>query len=172
MSATDFSDERWFLKLPNEDEFMRAGAPRRFPRVASVIPSVDEITQKAYRKKFEFILHPSEDQKRQIEEIERIFIEELKERKKEYVKRIEGFVEDALRTRIKPLLKGEITRGKVRYRGLTLIYADDGLSFIGILQRNKTLYCVDGKTYEITDFRRVVENGETKIKISGEGWSL
>ena len=97
-----------------------------------------------------------------MDEIRKLYMDDLSKRIREFNKRVEEFVMDALRTRVKPLLKGEITLGKIRYRNIKLLYADGGMSFIGILQRNKTLYCVDGETYDITDYK-YVKSGEIQV---------
>lgn len=76
----------------------------------------------------------------------REFIEEMRA---EYVRRISEWVEDCLRTRVKPLIKGDITEGKIRWRGLSLAFGPDG-EFYGIFQRRKILYSVDGNTYTDT----------------------
>ncbi len=61
-------------------------------------------------------------------------------------KAMNAWIDDCVRTRVVPPIKGKITRGKVKWRGLSLCYGQDG-SFLGILQRQKTLYSVDGNTY-------------------------
>ena len=62
-------------------------------------------------------------------------------------KAMNAWIQDCVRTRVVPPIKGEITRGKVKWRGLSLCYGPDG-SFLGILQRKHTLYSVDGNTYK------------------------
>jgi len=62
-------------------------------------------------------------------------------------KAIESWVEDCVRTRVVPPIKGKITRGKVKWRGLALCWGPEW-EFLGLLQRGKTLYHVDGNTYE------------------------
>ena len=73
----------------------------------------------------------------------------LEKTRAEYVRRINEWVEDCLRTRVKPPIKGDITEGKIRWRGLSLAFGPVG-EFYGILQRRKILYSVDGNTYTDT----------------------
>lgn len=73
----------------------------------------------------------------------------LEKMQAEYVRRINEWVEDCLRTRVKPPIKGDITEGKIRWRGLSLAFGPNG-EFYGILQRRKILYSVDGNTYTDT----------------------
>jgi len=73
----------------------------------------------------------------------------LEEMMAEYSRRINEWVESCLRTRVKPPIKGDITEGKIRWRGLSLAWGPDGV-FYGILQRRKILYSVDGNTYTDT----------------------
>ena len=78
-------------------------------------------------------------QKEMMKDINRLFNERNKA--------INDWIEGCLRTRVVPPIKGEITKGKVKWRGLALCYGP-GHDFLGILQRGKTLYSVDGNTYE------------------------
>ncbi len=73
----------------------------------------------------------------------------LEKTRAEYVRRINEWIEDCLRTRVKPPIKGDITEGKIRWRGLSLAFGPVG-EFYGILQRRKILYSVDGNTYTDT----------------------
>lgn len=72
--------------------------------------------------------------------------EEIAKQRAEMIREVNAWVEDCLRTRVTPPIKGEITKGKIRNRGLALCYGPDG-EFIGVLQHRQTLYHVDGNTY-------------------------
>lgn len=72
--------------------------------------------------------------------------EEIAKQRAEMIREVNAWVEDCLRTRVTPPIKGEITKGKIRNRGLALFYGPDG-EFIGVLQHRQTLYHVDGNTY-------------------------
>jgi hypothetical protein len=65
----------------------------------------------------------------------------------EQVRSINEWIEDCLRTRVVPPIKGKVTIGKIRWRGLAVCYGPNG-DFLGILQRKRILYCVDGQTYD------------------------
>ena len=65
----------------------------------------------------------------------------------EQVRSINEWIEDCLHTRVVPPIKGEVTIGKIRWRGLAVCYGPNG-DFLGILQRKRILYCVDGQTYD------------------------
>ena len=56
------------------------------------------------------------------------------------------WIEDCMRSRVVPPIKGKITVGKIRWRGLELCFGPND-EFLGILQRRKILYGVDGNTY-------------------------
>ena len=64
----------------------------------------------------------------------------------EYIRKIDKWIGDCLRTRVVPPIKGEVTPGKIRWRGLELCFGPDD-EFLGIIQRRKILYGVDGNTY-------------------------
>ena len=72
--------------------------------------------------------------------------EEVMEQRASMLQEINAWVEDCIRTKVVPPIKGEITKGKIRCRGLALCYGPDG-EFIGVLQHRQTLYHVDGNTY-------------------------
>ena len=62
-----------------------------------------------------------------------------------HIKAIEAWVERCLRTRVSPPIKGEITYGKIRWRGLALVF--EGKNLYGIMQHRRVLYSVDGNDY-------------------------
>lgn len=79
--------------------------------------------------------------------------EEIAKQRAEILQEINAWVEDCIRTKVVPPIRGEITKGKIRYRGLALCFGPEG-EFIGVLQHGQTLYHVDGNTY----------NSPTRIK--------
>ena len=79
-------------------------------------------------------------------EVRKRMEEFLEKNMAEYIKKINEWIEDCLRNRVRPPIKGEITAGKIRWRGLTLVFGQLG-EFYGILQRKRVLYSVDGNTY-------------------------
>lgn len=72
--------------------------------------------------------------------------EEIAKQRAEILQEVNAWVEDCIRTKVVPPIKGEITKGKIRNRGLALCYGPDR-EFIGVLQHRQTLYHVDGNTY-------------------------
>lgn len=87
-------------------------------------------------------------QKKEIEELQKILLEETEKMIAERNSAIEAWVEPCLRTRVNPPIRGEITKGKIKWRGLTLCWGP-GYEFLGILQKGKTLYHIDGNTYQL-----------------------
>lgn len=63
-----------------------------------------------------------------------------------FCKKVDAAVEYILRNHVTPPIKGEITKGKVRWRGLQMVWrnTENGQAFIGIRQRD-TLITLDGK---------------------------
>lgn len=94
------------------------------------------------------IFELSPQQKKEIEELRKILSKGTEKMFDEKNRAIEAWVELCLRTRVNPPIRGEITRGKVKWRGLAICR---GLNyeFLGILQRGKTLYHIDGNTYQL-----------------------
>lgn len=80
-------------------------------------------------------------------------IEECKQTQMRIVKKVENTVEDMLRTRVKPPIKGKITERKIKWRRLSLIFKED--AFYGILQRDKMFYCIDGNDYPINSYEMI-----------------
>ena len=64
----------------------------------------------------------------------------------DYFRSLDKWIGECMRTRVVPPIKGKVTVGKVRWRGLELCFGPDN-AFYGILQRRRTLYCIDGNTY-------------------------
>jgi hypothetical protein len=84
--------------------------------------------------------------KKEFERLQRKMAREIEKQISEYHKVLEPEIEKILRTRVKPPIKGEITKGKVKWRGLSLVWAREGVEILGVGQRG-ILYCVDGKDY-------------------------
>lgn len=145
------------VKLPNTDGYVNLGVVKPDASLTrGVIPRKPRFNcEVRHSHDLEALLHPSPEDQKKMDEIRKLYMDDLSQRIREFNKRVEEFVMDALRTRVKPLLKGEITPGKIRYRNIKLLYADGGMTFVGILQRKKILYSVDGNTYDIIDYRRI-----------------
>lgn len=146
------------LKLPDMDGYVDLGVAKSdAPLSSGVIPRNLEIDgDLSHGHAIEFLLRPDPETQKKIDEFQKILMDDLQERIREFNKRVEEFIIDALRTRVKPVIKGEITPGKIRYRRLRLLYGVD-YGFIGILQRDRILYSVDGNTYDITNYQRIDE---------------
>jgi len=90
--------------------------------------------------------------------------EEIAKQRAEMIREVNAWVEDCLRTRVTPPIKGEITKGKIRNRGLALCYGPDG-EFIGVLQHRQTLYHVDGNVYNSPKRIKMNMRKEDKVKV-------
>ena len=80
-------------------------------------------------------------------------IEECKQTQMRLVEKVEKTVEDMLRTRVHPPIKGKITERKIKWRRLSLVFKED--AFYGILQRDKMFYCIDGNDYPINNYEMI-----------------
>ena len=151
------------IKMPGESEFTPIGRVSNCRlSAAGEIQHIDADVLKSKSHELEFLLCPDQETERKMRELQEILYKDVERQMKEYSEKIWAFIENDLRTRVKPIIKGEITAGKIRYRGLRLLYAENGYDFIGILQRNKTLYCIDGETYDITNYK-YVKSGEIQV---------
>lgn len=98
--------------------------------------------------------------------------EEIAKQRARSVQETNAWLEDCLRTRVVPPIKGEITKGKIRNRGLALCFGPEG-EFIGVLQHRSTLYHVDGRTYNtptqikrrMNEARRVTDPAGLRILV-------
>ena len=83
-------------------------------------------------------------------ESEDVWIKMYVEASEEFNKKVYEYVEHIVRNYVTPPIKGEITKGKMRWRGLSLAWTttDNGRAFIGVKQRN-TLITLDGKKYRL-----------------------
>lgn len=145
---------RFYLKLPETDNFVEIGLAGNGTKLMSARipkdPKFDSGIFDTHVDEFSFLINPDPKTREGIEQLRKMWMEDIERDIREFQRHVREFVEDALRTRVKPLLKGEITPGKIRYRGLSLLYSQEEPGFYGILQRDKILYCVDGNTYDVT----------------------
>ena len=88
------------------------------------------------------------------EEIDKIYqsiIDDAEQQVLEFYKEVNKRCEYILRNYITPPLKGEVTKGKLRCRGIKgLVWADKGETFLGIQQRNELILC-NGKRVPVDD---------------------
>lgn len=151
------------FKMPGESEFTPIGRVSNCSlSAAGEIPHIDADVIKSKSHELEFLLNPDPETERKMNELRELIYKDVEKQIKEFSEKVWAFIEEALRTRVKPPIKGEITPGKIRYRGLKLLYGENAFEFIGIIQRNKTIYCVDGKTYDITKYK-YEKSGEIQV---------
>ena len=102
----------------------------------------------------------SEFGKEHLKNLQSLMAKAVEKQAMNFYKLVNAYVEEIVRTRVSPPIKGEITRGKVKWRGLSLAYGTDtdGVStvFYGVIQRG-TLYCVDGKDYPIEQLKERIK---------------
>jgi hypothetical protein len=93
---------------------------------------------------FDFKL--TEENRKQMKAIEDLLLEETSRQLEEFYKKVNEIVEKILRNYVTPPVKGEITKGKTRWRGLQLVWqkTDTYDAFVGIKQRD-VLILPDGK---------------------------
>ena len=86
------------------------------------------------------------DYEKQMKAIEDLLLEESSRQIDEFYKKVYEIVEKILRNYVMPPVKGEITKGKTRWRGLALVWqkTDTYDAFVGIKQRD-VLILPDGK---------------------------
>ena len=141
-------------KLLSVGEYVDIGKPIKNAPIGTVKP-VDielELRNKLDVELSAFILQTKEER----EEIEKFLAREFTTSYCEFRAKVWEWCELTMRTRVKPVIKGEITRGKIKWRGLKFIWTEGGLGFIGILQHDKVLFSPSGDTYTITDFKRQI----------------
>ena len=139
-----------YIKKPDTDGFTLLGQIPKKPVNLSAgrIPKMNDEIKEDGILEFEAFLNPDPETEKKKEELLKLIYKDVEKRISD---KVWAFVEEALRTRVRPPIKGEITSGKIRHRGLRFLYGEDN-DFIGIIQRNKTIYCVDGNTYDITNY--------------------
>jgi hypothetical protein len=148
-----WGDPKLSVKLPS-GEYVDVGKPIKNAPIGTVKPVDIELER---RNKLDvelstFILQTKEER----EEMEKLLAREFTTSYREFRAKVWEWCEQTMRTKVKPVIKGEITRGKIKWRGLKFIWTEDGLGFIGILQHDKVLFSPSGDTYTITDFKRQI----------------
>lgn len=85
-----------------------------------------------------FDLKLTEEDRKQMKLIENLLFEETSRQLEEFYKKVDKMVEIMLRNYVTPPIKGEITKGKIRWRGLRIVWQkiDTYDAFVGIRQRD------------------------------------
>ena len=86
----------------------------------------------------EFEIKLTEQNKEQMKVLTDMILDDNIKRLQEFYDKVEKLVEHILRNYVTPPIKGEITRGKVRWRGLQIVWQEYGMekAFVGVRQRD------------------------------------
>lgn len=109
--------------------------PGRIPKkpkfIVNIPPDNSELLER-------LMTPPTPEQLKVMKEMQEAIARDVEEKIRAANKAAEAIVEHICRNYVTPPIKGEITKGKVRWRGLSLAYgrnAEGCYSFIGIIQR-------------------------------------
>lgn len=85
-----------------------------------------------------FDIKLTEEDRKQMKLIENLLFEETSRQLENFYKKVDKMVEIMLRNYVTPPIKGEITKGKVRWRGLRIVWQKTNTydAFVGIRQRD------------------------------------
>lgn len=105
--------------------------------------------------KFEFEMKQS---KEEMENIQEFLINETERLLSEFYAKVNEAFEKIVRNYVTPPIKGEITKGKVRWRGLQMVWQRTGGfdAFVGIRQRD-VLILPDGKKIPWSSLENIYE---------------
>lgn len=93
-----------------------------------------------------FDLELTDEDRAWMKQIEDLLLEDTENQLKEFYEEVGKKVEHILRNYVIPPIKGEITKGKVRYRGLQVVWQETETydAFVGVRQRDVLIF-PDGK---------------------------
>ena len=83
--------------------------------------------------------------KQKTEDLKKLIFESVEEQLKLQHEQIEADVDFILRNKIDKPIKGEITMGKLHWRGIKDIAYGENFEFLGIIQRGKLVSLVNRK---------------------------
>lgn len=94
----------------------------------------------------EFEIKLPENNKEEIKTIQELLSKDVERQLSEFYAKVEKIVENIMRNYVTPPIKGEITKGKIRWRGLQMVWqkTDTYDAFVGIRQRDWLIF-PDGK---------------------------
>ena len=153
---------KFFIKNLGEDSFTELGVVSDSVsfgepiqnHLYGEIPKICGKIRQDHELDFEAILNPSPEQQRLYEELTNIMARDIQESLNEFYRQCYNVAEVLMRTVVMPPIKGKVTIGKIRHRGLRMAFGHDsnGLVFYGLVQRGKILYTPVGE-------KLAVENG-------------
>ena len=92
---------------------------------------------------YRLMMPPTEEEQAAKKALEDAFFKGLREAIVVYNEEVEKAVLHICRNYVTPPIKGELTRGKIRWRGLKIAYGHDGYGcygFLGIIQRGWLIF--------------------------------
>lgn len=100
-----------------------------------------------YSLEFEIgLTKENEEEMKEVKAIHELLLEEMEKELSKYYDEVWKKAEDIMRNYVTPPIKGEITKGKARWRGLEIVWqkTDTYDAFVGIKQRDWLIF-PDGK---------------------------
>lgn len=150
-----------FIKKPDEESFtelrIESGSfslDRPIcERTIGEIPKIDAEIRYDNHVDIEAILNPSPEQQKKYEEVVNIMAQDIQAQLNEFYQKCIIIAEEIMRTVVTPPIKGKVTFGKIRYRGLRVCFGHDeeGIVFYGVLQRGKILYTPGGSKWAVVN---------------------
>lgn len=96
---------------------------------------------------------PSED----VKNLQSEFLDEITTHAEKFLKEVERATEYLLRNHVTPVIKGKITKGKIRWRGLSTLWQHETGAFLGLIQRGTYILC-DGTKLNEEQFKNYIQN--------------
>ena len=89
-----------------------------------------------------------------VRKVNKLIDETLAEQRKAIAIELNETIEKMLRNYVTPPIVGEITKGKLRYRGIRIAVEEETHNFIGLIQHGRTLILPDGRKIEPEDWKK------------------
>ena len=89
-----------------------------------------------------------------IKNARKLIDETLAEQRRQAAMKLNETIEKMLRNYVTPPIVGEITKGKLRYRGIRIAVEEETHNFIGLIQHGRILILPDGRKIEPEDWKK------------------
>lgn len=123
---------------------------RGLPRAdSSCLQVVEPKTDMVLNKDLNFSFNFEVDEKSRAE-LEKMIAETTAQQYLEFMKKVEEATEHICRNYVTPPIKGPMTKGKIRWRGLSLAWGPEETEFLGVIQRG-VLIDITGRKFPLNN---------------------
>ncbi len=120
--------------------------PANLPKPKKSFGEIPKMTERNTPGDISFDIKLTEKNKVEMRALQELLFKDVEKQLSEFYAKVEEIVEHIMRNYVTPPIKGEITKGKVKWRGLQLVWQETDTydAFVGVRQRDWLIF-PDGK---------------------------